>query len=190
MPLKEEQLRVLRTNNEESHRETRTCIKEALIVLMHQRHYKDISMTDIIKKSGVSRAGVYKNYKSKDEILLDIYNEPINDVISALGNSIFDNMEMIFRIGKKHEKAIMAMIDAGIEHHLLVIMNKRFENVSVSFYIPLWNGMIYNSFIEWAKSGMAEPVEAAIERVQTGLKLVAESIERGLTNGTQNRRLS
>ena len=180
----------MRANNAESHREARACIKEALIVLMQQKSYKDISMTDIIQKSGISRAGVYKNYKNKDEILLDVYNEPINDVISALGNSVFENMELIFRTGKKHEKAITAMIDAGIEHYLLAIINKRFESVSISFYIPLWNGMIYNSFIEWAKSGMAEPVEEAIERVQNGLKLVAESIEIGLTNSTQNRRLS
>ena len=36
------------------------------------KSYSDISMTDIIKKSGVSRTGVYKNYKSKTEIMLDV----------------------------------------------------------------------------------------------------------------------
>jgi len=36
---------------------------------------------------------------------------------------------------------------------------------------------------------MTEPVEDAIEQVRDGLRLVAESIETGLTNGTQNRRL-
>ena len=68
-------------------------------------------------------------------------------------------------------------------------MNKRYEGVSVSFYIPLWIGMIYNAFIEWARAGMDEPVEKAVERVTAGLKLVAESIEADLTNRTQNMRL-
>ena len=69
-------------------------------------------------------------------------------------------------------------------------MNRRYEDVTVSFYIPLWNGMIYNSFIEWARTGMTEPVETAIERVRSGLRLVALSIERDLTNGEQNKSFS
>ena len=189
MPVTEERLRILRANNEESHMEARACIKGALVALLQQKPYRDISMTDIINKSGVSRSGVYKNYKSKSEIILDIYNEPINDVISALGNSVFDNIEMIFIIGKKHEKAIKSMINAGLEHNLLNLMNKHYEDVSVSFYIPMWNGIIFNSFIEWVKSGTSEPVESALERVKDGLRLLADSIETGLTNNTQNKML-
>lgn len=189
MLVTEERLRVLRANNEESHLEARAYIKGALIDLLRKNHFDDIRMTDIIKKSGVSRSGVYKNYKSKAEIMLDIYQEPINDVISALGNSVFDNMELIFRTGKRHKEAFKAILDAGLEHNLLNIMNRCYEDVSVSFYIPLWIGMIYNAFIEWAKTGMDEPVEEAVERVKAGLKLVAESIESGSTNSTQNTRL-
>ena len=189
MPVTKNQLLVLKANNEEAHLETITCIRKALINLLQRRHYSEISMTDIIKKSGISRAGVYKNYKNKAEIIFDIYQEPIDEVIRALGTSIFENMEMIFRTGKKHEEAIRTILDAGLEHNLLASMNKRYEGVSVSFYIPLWIGMIYNAFIEWARAGMDEPVEKAVERVTAGLKLVAESIEADLTNRTQNMRL-
>ena len=49
--------------------------------------------------------------------------------------------------------------------------------------------MIYNSFFEWVKTGMDEPVDVAIDRVKTSLRLVAVSIETGLTNDTQNKRL-
>ena len=45
------------------------------------------------------------------------------------------------------------------------------------------------NIIEWARAGMEEPVEKAVERVTAGLKLVAESIEADLTNRTQNMRL-
>lgn len=189
MPVSKERLRILKANNAESHAEARACIKDALVVLMQQKAYSDISMTDIIKKSGISRSGVYKNYKGKDEIMYDIYNELINDVISALDYSVMANIETIFTMGKKHEKAFRSIISAGLEHKLLDYMNNRYEDVSVSFYIPLWNGMIYNAFIEWAKTGMTEPVETAIERVRNGLRLVALSIENDLTNSAQNKRL-
>lgn len=189
MPVTEERLRILKANNEASHLETRACIRSALVSLLQKKRYDDITMTDIIRKSGMSRSGVYKNYKSKADIMLEIYSEPIDDVISALGDSVFENMEMIFRVGKKHEKAISVILEAGLEHNLLRIMNKRYEGTSASFYIPLWLGMIYNAFIEWAKTGMDEPVEEAIGRVKAGLELVAESIQTGLTNSTQNRKL-
>ena len=187
MQITEERLRILRENNLESRMEARECIKRALIDLMHKKPYDDISMTAIINKSGVSRSGVYRNYKSKDAIMLDIYKEPIDEVISGLGESIFDNMELIFRIGKKHEKAFRIMIDAGLEHNILDIMNERYGDASISFYIPLWNGMIYNAFFEWIKSGTSEPVDAVVARVIEGLRLVADSINTGLTNDTHNK---
>jgi len=189
MTISEERLRILRANNSESHLETRFCIKSALIDLMQKKPYDKISMTDIINKSGVSRSGVYRNYKNKAEIMLEIVKEPIDEVISSFSDSIFENMEMIFRTGKKHEKAFKSLIDTGLEHNVLRLMNARYESVSVSYYIPLWIGIIYNSFFEWVRTGMSGSVETAIEKVKEGLKLVASSIETGLTNDTQNKRL-
>ena len=62
-----------------------------------------------------------------------------------------------------------------------------FAEASVIFFLS--SSGIYNSFIEWAKAGMSEPVEKAVERVRDRLRLVADSIETGLTNSTQNKRL-
>ena len=189
MTISDEHLRILRANNEESHRETRECIRGALVALLGKQRYDEITMTDIIRKSGVSRSGVYKNYKSKADIMLEVYGGPIDVAVSALGASVFENIETIFRTGKDHEEAFKAIVGARLEHVVLDRMNELYEGVSVSFYIPLWIGMIYNSFFEWVKTGMDEPVEAAVERVKAGLLLVAESIETGLTNDSQNKRL-
>jgi Bacterial regulatory proteins, tetR family. len=68
MGISEERRRLLQSNSAAIHAETIAYIKEALLALMKQKEYDTISMTDIIRKSGVSRAGVYYNYKSKDEI--------------------------------------------------------------------------------------------------------------------------
>ncbi len=46
------------------------CIYEALLQLMEKKEYKDITITDITKKAGVSRMAYYRNYADKDEILL------------------------------------------------------------------------------------------------------------------------
>ena len=88
MPATKKQMLVLKANNEEAHLETITCIRKALIDLLKRRHYSEISMTDIIKKSGISRSGVYKNYKNKAEIIFDIYQEPIDEVIRGICMSL------------------------------------------------------------------------------------------------------
>lgn len=178
MAVSKERIRILRENNAASNLETRNCIKEALLALLKEKDYDSIRMTDIIRKSGVSRSGVYKNYKNKNDILIEIYREPIDDVLSALTDSLEANLELIFSMGKKYEKSIKTIIDAGLEHNFLKLMNKQYEEVSASsFYNPLWNGMIYNVFIEWARSGMNGAVEETVEKVKEGLKQVAESIE-------------
>ena len=50
---------------------TKSCIMEALLQLMHSKDYNDISITDITSRAGVSRMAYYRNYRSKDHILMD-----------------------------------------------------------------------------------------------------------------------
>ena len=187
MNISEERSRVLRSNSAAKHTETVSCIKNALLALMEQKEYDAISMTDVIRKSGMSRAGVYYNFKNKDEILLDIVQNPINESIAGLTDSIFNNMEVIFRTGKKYESYVKAVIVAGLEQEYLNRLNQRFEDVTMSFYLALWNGMIYNAFIEWARAGMPGTVEGTIDQVIAALKLVSTSIETGLVQQNTSR---
>ena len=77
-----EKRNIRRMSNKESNRITKECICDALIGLMKEHPYKDINMTMIIKKSGASRASVYRNYPSKEAIIQDI-TKNITDELSA-----------------------------------------------------------------------------------------------------------
>lgn len=185
----DERRSVLMKNNSEAKLETRRCIKSAFILLLKQKKYDEIRMTDIIQKSGVSRMGVYNNYKSKDEIALDLYRKPLEEVFSSLDISIHANLSFIFQTAYRYKDAIRTLIDAGLAPIFLDMMNKRFEGTSKSFYIPLWNGLLYNAVIEWVKSGTDESAESAVARMRDALDLLAKSIETGMTNETENARL-
>ena len=50
-------------------------IYEALVELMKQKPYHEITITDITKKAGVSRMAYYRNYKDKDDILIEHFRE-------------------------------------------------------------------------------------------------------------------
>ena len=190
MPVSQKRQLVLKKNNAEVNHETRNCIKAALIDLLKHENYENIRMTDIIRKSGVSRMGVYNNYKSKDEIMLDIYQKPLQEVFFTLSDSVYENLERIFKTAYKHKSALRALIDAGLAHKFLDLMNARFENAAKSFYIPCWNGLLYNCVIEWIKSDTRESVAHAVARMKEALTLLMKSIETGTTNPTQNAKLT
>ena len=49
----------------------KNCIMDALLQLMHTKDYEQISISELARKAGVSRMSYYRNYNSKDEILMD-----------------------------------------------------------------------------------------------------------------------
>lgn len=53
------------------------CIYEALIALMKEKSYNKISITDITERAGVSRMAYYRNYKEKDDILLNRFRDEL-----------------------------------------------------------------------------------------------------------------
>ena len=181
MQNREERLRVLMKNNEQTNLETRNCIKSALLRLLEHEKYENISMTDIIRKSGVSRMGVYNNYKSKDEIMIDLYQKPLDTFFFSLDISIDSNLEWLLQTAYQHKKAIRTLIDAGLSYIILDMMNARFQNASRSFYITIWNGLLYNSVIEWVRNDTDESAESAIERMKNALQLCKKAIETGTT---------
>ena len=54
---------------------TRMCMGDALVNIMQQKAYDKISVSDIVKKAGVSRMTYYNYYGTKDELVKDYIEE-------------------------------------------------------------------------------------------------------------------
>ena len=48
---------------------SRNCLADALIDLLENNEYEDISIQDIVDKAGFSRMAYYRNFKDKNEII-------------------------------------------------------------------------------------------------------------------------
>ena len=70
----------LRMSNKESNRFTRECLQTALIYLMGEKSFEKISISELVRRSGVSRTAFYRNYSSKEEIL----NEACTSILDHL----------------------------------------------------------------------------------------------------------
>lgn len=62
-------LKNLYQSNKESNQLTRESIETALLFLLEKKDMAQISISELVKKAGVSRNAFYRNYKSKEEIL-------------------------------------------------------------------------------------------------------------------------
>jgi TetR/AcrR family transcriptional regulator, transcriptional repressor for nem operon len=78
---------------------TKQIIIEQAAISFNQNGYVGTSITDIVKSTGVHKSGIYKHFKSKDEIAVAAFNYSLGLIVDAA----------IDRVGKE-ETAINRLI--------------------------------------------------------------------------------
>ncbi|MBU3214497.1 TetR/AcrR family transcriptional regulator [Clostridium estertheticum] len=68
---------------------TKNKIYKSAIDLMDKKGYKNIKIQDICKKAGVSVGSFYNCFKSKNEILIEIYKRADEYFIKEVANNIY-----------------------------------------------------------------------------------------------------
>lgn len=74
------------TNPDRRVRRTKKVLKDSLISLLLVEEFKDITITEIVKKADINRGTFYKHYQYKEDLL----NEVIHDNLSELVDSFRD----------------------------------------------------------------------------------------------------
>ncbi len=83
-------LKNLYQSNKEANQLTKESIETALLFLLEKKELKQISVSELVRKAGVSRNAFYRNYKSKEEILDVLRNKNI-EVLITLGAGDIEN---------------------------------------------------------------------------------------------------
>ena len=73
-------------NKKENH-SAKSEIEQALLRLMTQKSYMDITVTDIVQEAKVARVSFYRNFASISEVL-----DSIADATAALSDSSFPSI--------------------------------------------------------------------------------------------------
>lgn len=79
----------LRLSNEESNRITRECLQTALVLLLKEKRLEEITITELVKRSGVSRTAFYRNYNTKEDILTEIHTTLFEHIKQSLNNPFY-----------------------------------------------------------------------------------------------------
>ena len=131
---------------------------EALLILMKDYQYEDISITMLCKKAGVSRMAFYGNFESKDDILKRIVTELNSLVVNEIGSPFKNNTDKeyykkLFKIIDESRDTLNLLFRAGFQYFYLEKLNEIVIHEQASKDVILqrltWNGAIVNTVCYW-----------------------------------------
>lgn len=167
-PLTElERLDSQRLSNTEASRLTRTCIESALIALMQEKAFQDISITEIVNRAGVSRTAYYRHYKSKEDILQRLMKGIVKQVImemklhSPVHNSR-DYWLRLFTAVHHNAERVQLLLLANFGDEILHEIARRIlapasENGDANSYTAyFWGGAVYGILLAWMRNDMRQ----------------------------------
>ena len=88
---------------------SRQEISTALLKLMQEYPYAEISVKQIIMETSLARKTFYLNFRSKDDVLESILNELIGEYTEALSKENVDPLTIIFSFCDKN-KAFLSLL--------------------------------------------------------------------------------
>ncbi len=167
-------LEILRLSNQESNYITKSCIESAMLILLKDECFHKITITDIVKRAGVSRTAYYRNYTSKEDILrqmmIGLTDEFMADfkLFIPIKNS-YDSWNRLFHAIEQHADFFIILLNANLGDIILEEIHKKvlshlekirmFETYSAFF----WIGAIYNVAAVWLRNGMQQSIEEIAE---------------------------
>lgn len=151
------------------------CIFTALLMLMEKKDFKDITISEIAKKAGVSRMTYYRTYSSKEDILVQYFEDKVRLMVTMIQNpSEMTGYQFcchFFTFFKEHSHIIDSLYKADL---LKMVINKFtgiLESVFVHlkqfpameknyrYQIALKAGALLSMLLCWIESGQKESPE-------------------------------
>lgn len=172
----EKQMKALKKNSEESHRLTVEAIQEAVFILLKKHDFSKITVTDIIKKSGVSRSAFYRNFKDKESILYGFVDSCIENVFFNMDQDIYNNWVRIFQIVRNNKGKFNLLYHSKLWHRFLMMLNMGSDFYNEKQYVDtLWRGMIFNAILSYIETGYPDP-ETTAECVMRSMEILSKQI--------------
>lgn len=165
---------ILRLSNKESNKITRECIEAALILLMQKKEYNEITISEIVKRAGVSRTAYYRNYESKEDILKNLLQDVITNINIATSQFSYVTEQeaywnALFVTTKAHAESIFALLKAGFGHIILEEITKHMIDNSIEkdlkskYDMIFWSGAVYNILTNWVQNGMEQTEDEMVK---------------------------
>ena len=143
-------------------------ITQAMAVMIIDRPFEEISITELVRRAGVSRNSFYRNFKDKDDVLRRYIEGETDEWMGQRGwTHIVDPKENKLRM----EHLLTHMYEyrdfiAGLKRdgkmHLLAAEFERATKQNIGQYYDPWRlafliGGVYQLYVHWVETDYALP---------------------------------
>ena len=146
-------------------------ISEALISLMKKKDYTSITNKEITDKAGLSHITIYRNFKSKDDIIKYYLNTITDNFIKTskiiyTPNDFTSYIIKLFTHLAKNKDIAILLYQANMIHYLKDEFDRIFlgkaKNSNERYPYAFVSGGLYNLYYYWIKNNFKEtPQELA-----------------------------
>ena len=159
-------------------------ITNALFSLMREKSLGDIFITEIVEAAGVARASFYRNYRSKEDVLVTLVRDALDSFREEIdwehgGFYCYENILLSFQYFQKYREYVLNLYRSGFTSVLLEELNQFHESVvgtmpvtSVQKYeLYMYIGALLNTALVWLSEGeknSAEELAAFFHRGVSG----------------------
>ena len=150
----------------------KSSITNALFSLMHVKSLSKITITEIIKMANVARVSFYRNYSSKEDVLVTL----VRDVLDNFKNTADYDLSLYyqrkhivraFEYFQKYKQYILDLYHSGFGTMFLEELNLFHESIAGSipagspkrYELYVYIGALYNTGIAWLLEEHPAPIE-------------------------------
>ena len=156
-----------RLSGSEANKLTKECLQKALVYLMKESPFEKISVTELVKKSGVSRQSFYRNYRSKEAILKDMWQNIYCQMAETLWDKkyqkdtyqwYYDMFTIIRENGTTIELLMKAKLHITDGEGILPLFQNVFSagDMEERYTMSAYEGALKAVINEWFQQGMKE----------------------------------
>ena len=152
-------------NNEQKNTYVKTQITNALLDLLKEKPFSDISVSELTNRAGIGRVSFYRNYQNKEDIL----KEESDRLIKEWGKLYESNPESapetlfpsLFDFYREHRDFYSTLYISGLSSIMMdtilstIQITPEMQNLE-AYMKSFWAYGIYGWLIEWIKRGMTE----------------------------------
>lgn len=146
----------------EANLQVKQKITNTLFSLMAEKSLADIHITEIVDGAGVARASFYRNYSSKENVLVTLIRDVLDEFSGEMDMEqgsfyTYENILLSFQYFKKYRSYILDLYRSGFSPVLLEELNHFHESIEGSmpsssikkYQLYLYIGALLNTAIIW-----------------------------------------
>lgn len=153
-------------------------ITDALLVLMKEHPYNEITVKQILLESKLARKTFYRNFESKDDVLFSLLRRNLEDYFDIVNNARGSVLDTIFEFADKKRELLMLLDKNNMLYVVLQCLNlfsvvmldnqnkelnpfsKLFDGLDREYLVALNIGAVWNVISTWVHRGMDQSPEA------------------------------